>query len=108
MVRADKKREPDGVPELRERIDLWRRTRPKPGRMPEELWSAAGKSARKHGLNPIASALRLDYYSLKERADGVVQGRGPKAGGIKPAFVEVRPAGAPSGCVLEIEEPGGA
>ncbi len=47
----------------------WRRTR-KPGmRIPERLWASAVKLAASHGVHPTASALRLDYYSLKKRIE---------------------------------------
>ena len=63
MEQKLKKRELDGLPELQQRIELWRRTREKPGRMPEGLWREAAKLARKHGVNPVKEALGLDYYS---------------------------------------------
>ncbi len=69
MQAIDKRQEADGLPELRERIDLWRRTRGKPGRMPENLWRAAAKLAEKHGIHRVAAPLRLDYYSLKRWVD---------------------------------------
>ncbi len=109
MESKEDKREPAGVAELRERIESWRKTRAKPGLMPEDLWRRAVKLARKHGVNPIKSALRLEYYALKGRLEGAGQGRAPRAAKRSPAFVEIRPAQAvPSSCVVELEEHGGA
>jgi hypothetical protein len=108
MEGTREKRTPDGVLKLGERIDLWRRTRAKPGAMPEALWQAAAKLARKHGVNRVAAPLRLEYYSLKRRVDEAeLVGRRQPAR-RRPTFVEVpRIAEAPSGNVLEIERPGG-
>jgi hypothetical protein len=108
MEGTREKRTPDGVLELGERIGLWRKSRAKPGAMPEALWEAAVKLAQRHGVNRVAAPLRLDYYSLKRRVDGTKPvGRTPR-GRRRPTFVEVpRFAGAPSANVLEIERPGG-
>lgn len=104
MARISAKGVPAQVAELRERIETWRRTRAKPGPMPEDLWSAAARLARKHGINPTAKTLRLQYYALKDRVDGKSPGR---VRAHEPTFVEVpRPVVSP-GNVLEIERPGG-
>jgi hypothetical protein len=71
--------------------------------MPEDLWSAAVALVQSQGLNPVARALRLDYYSLKKRVDGGVSGS-------TAPFVEValpRSAWGPE-TVLEIERPDGS
>lgn len=108
MAEMADKCEPAGFAALRERIESWRTTRPKPGPMPEDLWQAAARLAEKHGVNPTAEALRLQYYALKDRVDGKTPGRRPGRPPRKPTFVEVpRLAAAPLGNVLEIERPGG-
>lgn len=61
MERIDKRRKPDSLGALGARIDRWRRSRGKPGPMPERLWRAAAKLAEKHGVNRVAAPLRLDY-----------------------------------------------
>jgi len=73
--------------------------------MPEELWDLAVRLAQVHGLNPIARALVLDYYSLKKRLD--TAGNAPES---TPEFVEVdvASAGGSTECVLEFEERRGA
>jgi len=54
---------------VRRRLERWRRTRKKRGRIPEPLWAAAVKVAGRHGVNRTANVLRLDYYSLKDRVE---------------------------------------
>ncbi len=97
---------PGPVTAVGRRIDLWRRTRPKPGPMPAALWRDAAQLAQAHGINPIASALRLEYYALKRHVDGA---RRPEAAD-QPAFVEVsvRPSAPAPDCVVEMERPDGA
>jgi hypothetical protein len=48
---------------ISERLEQWRKTRKHRARIPERLWKAAVRVARKHGLHRTARALRLDYYS---------------------------------------------
>jgi hypothetical protein len=57
---------------LRRRFEEWRRTRKVRSRIPEPLWAAAVKVAKKHGLHRTAKALRVNYYALKERVEGGV------------------------------------
>ncbi len=52
---------------LARRLKHWRATRRRGHRIPEELWKAAVRLARLHGLNPTASALKLNYYDLQRR-----------------------------------------
>lgn len=94
------------VTHARRRIELWRKTRPKRGLMPEGLWREAAQLARIHGVNPIARALGLDYYSLKGHA--IRCSRPDRAS--SPAFVEVSVCGPAlsTECVVEMERPDGA
>jgi hypothetical protein len=71
---------------LAERLESWRKRTPIPRRLPEAIWKAAVDLAREHGVNPVAKALRLDYYSLKERLS-----KAPAGGEAEdtPEFVEV-------------------
>jgi hypothetical protein len=59
----------DGIEELRERIEYWRRTRQKKSPMPTELWEAAARAAHRHGIYTVAKDLRLSYDSLKKRTE---------------------------------------
>jgi hypothetical protein len=119
---------PAWLERLHRRFDRWRETRDGRSRIPEALWASAVKAAGRHGLNPTARALGLDYYSLKKRveADGlrdesgrreVVRPGGSRqvaksaAGTIRRGkFIElasVASACFPE-CILELEHPGGA
>ena len=89
-----------------ERFVAWRRTKQPQSRIPPRLWKLAVMLAGKHGLNRAASALRLDYYSLKKH----VQQAGDNAGSQGAAFVEVVAAPqSPDGeCIIELENCTGA
>jgi hypothetical protein len=71
--------------------------------------------ARRHGLSRTAIALKLGYYTLKERMEqsGSTRERWPAAA-VRPTFVELpsvqaMPAlGAPRACVVEFEKAGGS
>jgi hypothetical protein len=105
---------PAGLEGVRRRFEQWRRTRRGHARIPDALWAAAVKAAGMHGLHRTVKALRLDYYSLKERVEqqsgtahdpatrGAVGRRRPcarkRSGGrgvnstrVLPAFLELAP-----------------
>lgn len=115
---GSKRPQPTGLPqdlaEAKKRVEHWRRTREKAGPMPEDLWDVAVRLVRRHGTNPVARALNLDYYSLKRRCNtsGRVRGRTRPTRGSRsrsravpsPAFVEVdvtSPQITPE-CILEL------
>jgi len=54
---------------LRGRIDDWRSSREKMHPMPSQLWSEAAALARELGVNPVRSALGLNYESLKRHLE---------------------------------------
>ena len=97
----------DDVLELQRRVAAWRRTRRQRTRMPEALWNSATVLARSRGVNPVARALRLDYYSLKRRVCGTEGKQGQQ-------FVEFTLDSTKSGsphstsCSVEMERPDGA
>ncbi len=69
-MNASKRRDlPAGLVRVQRRFERWRRTRRGHARIPDALWAAAVKAAGVHGLNRTVRALRLDYYSLKERVE---------------------------------------
>ena len=91
----------------RERFEAWRRSRTVGARIPEKLWSLAVTLAETHGLSRTASALKLDYHSLKNR----VAGRNCDSRAVAPAFIELSPppvAPSASECVIELEDGFGA
>lgn len=98
---------PGPFSDLYHRIEAWRRTRPSRGPMPAELWQDAAVLARRHGINPVARALRLHYYSVKRALKGA-----PRLDEVShPGFVEVSvcpPVAGASGCFVEMERPDGA
>ena len=55
--------------QLRRRFEEFRKTQPVRSRLPEPLWIAAAKLAKRYGLYPTARALRLDYTALKRRVE---------------------------------------
>lgn len=88
------------------RIEHWRETRARRGRMPERLWEAAVALAREHGVYATSQGLRLNYDSLRARVrERRPQRRSPKVRGA--AFVELGPAlplgpVSPAGPVVEL------
>jgi len=79
--------------ELRGRIEQWRLTRSRQGRMPEELWRAAASAAQSYGVSPVASQLGLGYAALKARTLAVPPRSGQAHAAVKPdGFIEVSAA----------------
>lgn len=136
-MNASKRRDlPARLEAVRRRFERWRRTRRGHARIPDALWAAAVKAAGVHGLHRTVRALRLDYYSLKERVeqqagttrDPAVGRRRPSArkrpdrrradtAQSLPAFLELAPpavhgfAAVPAGpcqCTVEWEDTAGA
>ncbi len=104
-MRARKRSEvPASLARLGRRFAAWRKTRVLGERIPESLWNSAAKIAAEHGLNRTARILKLDYYSLKKRADG--------ASSLAPSstFVELPPPSLAiaSECVIELEDATGS
>lgn len=58
---------PDPFRRIRAELDRWRRHRVPGDRIPARLWTAAVDLAREHGVSRASSALRVDYYALKDR-----------------------------------------
>lgn len=83
----------------------WRRKRTIGARIPEPLWKLAVKLAIAHGVCRTASALGLDYYSLKQRLEAAA-GRQPAT---EPAFVELpAPLAIGKQCTFELGDGGGS
>jgi len=107
---------------LARRFEIWRATRPRGQRIPEELWRAAAQCARRHGLNPTVAALKLNYYDLQRRLQAGPGGdrkhhRAPRfvevpappypPGGDERGTVEVRHADG-ARLILRLSDPGSA
>ena len=103
-MRGRKRREvPARLSRLEQRFAAWRKTRQQGERIPLSLWKAAAKIAKEVGLNQTATALKLDYYSLKKRVDEF----GVDATAREP-FVELPSIPWTSECVIELEDGSGA
>ncbi len=78
-------------------------------RIPDPLWASAVTLAAEYGIHRTAKTLRVDYYSLKKRAEEATADNGP-AGAAGATFVELPPAAWPGSgeCTLELEDAGGA
>ncbi len=97
---------PAALAKARVRFDRYRRSRRLRGPLDKGLWSLAVELAGKHGLNRTARALGLDYYSLKKRLGGVIEG---SSGVAAVDFIECLPAEFTRGaeCTIEMEDGGG-
>ena len=83
----------------------WRGKRTIGARIPEPLWTLAVKLAIAHGAYRTASALDLDYYSLKKRLEGAAGRPSP----AEPAFVELpTPLAIGKQCTFELGDGGGS
>jgi hypothetical protein len=78
---------PEELARARDRFEIWRRDRKVGARIPDRLWTLAVKLAETHGLSRTASALKLDYQTLKERV-GTKASDSAAMGG---AFIELSP-----------------
>jgi len=97
---------------LSEEVEQWRRTRPKLGPMPAHLWKKAAALARRLGVNPVKTALGLNFEVLRSHAEGVGV-VAPSPEGRSTSFVELTGAqvlGVPTatGSVVEVFDAGGA
>lgn len=102
---------PGTVSDLRRRLDSWRRSRTRLGRIPPPLWNEAAALARVQGVHPIARSLGLDYNALKRhvRAGGIAAS--PATPVATSAFVElalVPSSPPPAECTAELERRDGA
>ena len=94
---------------VQRRFEEWRRERKGRARIPESLWKAAVKMAETYGVNRTATALRLDYYTLKKRVEAKAANDTSPEGTASP-FLEMPPFG-PIGtgeCTVELEDFKGA
>ena len=89
------------------RFQAWRRGRRKAGsRIPLSLWKLAVRLARRHGISRTASALGLDYYSLKKQVEVAAADQSQSSG---PAFVELpAPVVVGKQCLFELDNGTGA
>jgi len=97
------------IEQVRRRLQEWRRSRRHGARIPEDLWIAAVKLAKKYRPARVAHTLGLDYNGLKQRLKTAKQ-HGTSEPQSQPGFIELFPF-APSShcqCTMEIEDRRGA
>ena len=107
------------VEQLGRRFAEFRSTHPVRSRLPEELWGAAAKLARRGGIEATAQALDVDRPSLRKwtnRFEPEARPRKPRRQRqarrkpASPAFVELlaQTTGAAPSCLVEVESQRGA
>ena len=88
-----------------QRFRSWRRTRTAGTRIPEPLWTMAVRLAQDHGIHATATALGLDYYSLKKRWEA----SSDRSDSSPAAFLELPSSvSAERECWIELEDGTGA
>ena len=96
---------PADLERARSRFQAWRGRHKRGTRIPQSLWTVAVRLAKTHGVCRAATALGLDYYSLKRRADSPAIMRESDG----PAFVEfTAPATIAKQCQVELDNGSGA
>ena len=96
---------PKDLAQAQSRLEAWRERRPGGRRIPQPLWDLAVRLASQHGLSRTATALGLDYYSLKKRAEAAA----PLPPPCGPAFVELpAPVAVGKQALFELDNGAGA
>ena len=96
---------PADLQRARNRFQAWREHRRIGTRIPRTLWAVAVRLAKTHGVCRAATALGLDYYSLKKRTESPATPRQSDG----PAFVELAaPAMVAKRCQVELDNGSGA
>lgn len=103
----------EDVEQLRLRFAEHRQTHEARTRLPQELWAAAAKLARRDGITATARALAVDLSSMKRWTERLEPRDKPRKAGKTPAppkFVELLAAetAPPTSCRVEMESPRGA
>jgi hypothetical protein len=96
---------PEDLEQLRRRFEEFRNTQPTRARLPESLWAAAAELAKRHGVNPTARVLRLDYAGLRRRAKNQDRPKQKRTAAVTPTFMEFIAPGAKAvtNCTVEVE-----
>ena len=94
------------------RFAQWRRGRALGERIPDPLWNLASALAAKYGVSRTATALQVDYYSLKKRSEEELSSpeRPGEGSATSASFVELPTSALTSSseCVIEFEKASGA
>ena len=78
-------------------LRAWRQRRKHREPIPEHLWRAMVRMARRYGLSPVAQALRVNYTALKHHLVATATRQTSRSGGLAPEFVEVPMPACPTG-----------
>ena len=111
----------EDVEQLRFRFVEFRKAHAVRSRLPEELWAAAAKLARRDGVEATAGVLDVDRPSLRKWTDrfeprtqaqqrkAPVQRRASKRVTVAPAFVELlaETTTSATSCLVEVKSPKG-
>jgi hypothetical protein len=96
---------------VRRRFERWRQAHRTRSRIPDSLWAAAARVAGQYGIQRTSRALRLDYYSLKERVEQQSTAvPDPAERAVAATFLQLPPPASvgPCECTLELEDAAGA
>jgi hypothetical protein len=85
MRATEQRASAEDLQRARSQFQAWRKQRRPGSRIPVSLWQLAVRLVGTFGLSRTATALRLDYYSLKKQV--AAAGHQPVSNG--PAFVEL-------------------
>jgi hypothetical protein len=91
--------------QLRRRFEEFRNAQSVRSRLPDSLWAAAAELASRHGVNPTARALRLDYTALRKRVKNPEGPKRKRTAAVPPTFMEFVAPGAKAvtNCMVEVE-----
>ncbi len=104
MDAIDQRELPKDLARVRSRFLAWRERRRAGSRIPQSLWEQAVELVTRYGVSRTSEVLRLDYYSLKKRAEGSAA---PSSSG-GPAFVELpSPVVVGKQCLFEFDNGSG-
>ena len=78
---------PTDLVRAQNRFRAWRKQRQKGSRIPQSLWRQAVRLASSYSIHRTTTALKLDYYSLKQQVEAAADT--PESN--PPRFVELPP-----------------
>src|ERR1022692_3372842 len=93
------------IEQVQPALTAWHRRRKHREPIPEPLWRAMVRLARRYGLSRVAQVLRVNYTALKHRLVATAAAQAPGSGAVAAEFVEVpMTAGPNSQWVIELED----
>jgi hypothetical protein len=91
-------------------LSAWRQRRKHREPIPEPLWRAMVRLARRYGLSRVAQVLRVNYTGLKHHLVASSAPQAPRSDAIAAEFVEVPMTACPGGphWIIELEDRAGS